>query len=133
MPSASAEAVRAGYQQARWLTDRRFALAVALTGTFLVVGMRATLLAHTLATAVAPERHSFGSDGTGSALAVRFSNDFVAHKSLSSLIRRDCHTLAWFIPGSPLHPPSTPDTTMFEAIGKFIEELLDVLNFLDHL
>lgn len=69
-----------------WRTDRqRLTLAVALAGTFLVVGMRAALLAHTLAAALAGKRHAFGSGGTGSALAVRFSNDFVAHGNLSQV------------------------------------------------
>lgn len=64
-----------------WRTD----LAVALAGIFLVMDMRATLLAHTLAAALAGKRHAFGSGGTGSALAVRFSNDFVAHGNLSQV------------------------------------------------
>ena len=57
----------------------------ALAGIFLVVGMRATLLAHTLATALCAKGHALGSDGTRSALAVGFSNDFVAHGNLSQV------------------------------------------------
>lgn len=71
----------------------------ALTGIFLVVGMRATLLAHTLAAALAGKGHAFGGGGTGSALAVSFSNDFVAHGNLSSLIKLAIvtHSLGLFL------------------------------------
>lgn len=54
----------------------------ALAGIFLVVGMRATLLAHTLATEFRAKCRALGRDGTGGALAVGFSNDFGAHGSL---------------------------------------------------
>lgn len=64
---------------ANW--PRRLTLAVALAGIFLVVGMRATLLAHPLAASFSGKGHALGSDGTRSALAVRFSNNFVAHKN----------------------------------------------------
>src|SRR3546814_1890999 len=52
-----------------------------------ILGMRATLLAHTLATALCGKGHALGSGGTRSALGVGFSNDFVAHGNLSSLVK----------------------------------------------
>lgn len=60
---------------------------MALSGIFLVVGMRAALLAHTLAAALCGKGQALGGDGTRSALAVGFSNDFVAHGNLSSLVK----------------------------------------------
>lgn len=71
----------------------------ALAGIFLVVGMRATLLAHTLAVALCGKGHALGSGGRGSALAVGFSNDFVAHGNLSSLIKLAIvpHSLGLFL------------------------------------
>jgi len=68
---------------ANW--PQRLTLAVALAGIFLVVGMRATLSARTLAAALRCKGHTFGSGGTWGALAVRFSNDFVAHGNLSQV------------------------------------------------
>jgi len=70
----------------------------ALAGIFLVVGMRATLLAHTLAADLC-NGHALGSGGTGSALAVGFSNDFVAHGNLSSLVKLAIvpHSLGLFL------------------------------------
>lgn len=59
----------------------------ALAGIFLVVGMRATLQAHTLAAALCRKGHALGSGGRGSALAVGFSNDFGTHENLSSLVK----------------------------------------------
>lgn len=71
----------------------------ALAGIFLVVGMRATLLAHTLAAALCGKGHALGSGGRGSALAVGFSNDFVAHGNLSSLVKLAIvpHSLGLFL------------------------------------
>jgi hypothetical protein len=71
----------------------------ALAGIFLVVGMRATLLAHTLAAALCGKGHALGSGGRGSALAVGFSNDFVAHGNLPSLVKLAIvpHSLGLFL------------------------------------
>lgn len=66
---------------------QRLTLAVALSGIFLVVGMRATLLAHSLAAALPGKGHALGGYGGWSALAVGFSNDFVSHGNLSSLVK----------------------------------------------
>lgn len=59
----------------------------ALAGVFLVVGIRTTLQAHALAAALRLEGHALRSGGSGSALAVGFSNDFVAHGKLSNLVK----------------------------------------------
>src|SRR5690606_30215056 len=64
---------------------RRLTLAVALAGVFLVIGVRATLFAHTLPAALCAKSHPFGRSGSGSALAVGVSNDFVAHGNLSQV------------------------------------------------
>src|SRR5690606_23596922 len=71
----------------------------ALAGIFLVVSMCATLQAHTLAAALCGKGHAFGSGGTGSAFAVGFSNDFVAHGTLSSLVKLAIvpHSLGLFL------------------------------------
>ena len=71
----------------------------ALTGIFLVVGMRATLQAGTLAAALFLKGHALGSGGSGSALAVGFRNDLVAHGNLSSLIKPAIvpHSLGFFL------------------------------------
>lgn len=68
---------------ANW--PQRLNLAMALAGIFLVMGMRATLLAYTLAAALTGKGHAFWGGGTGGALAVGFSNDFVAHGNLSQV------------------------------------------------
>lgn len=70
----------------------------ALAGIFLVVGMRATLLAHTLAADLC-KGHALGGGGRGSALAVGFGNDFVAHGNLSSLVKLAIvpHSLGLFL------------------------------------
>jgi len=77
----------------------------ALAGVFLVVGMRATLPAHTLAAALC-KGHALGSDGTRSALAVGFSNDFVAHGNLPSLVELAIvtHSPGLFLATEPSHP-----------------------------
>ncbi len=71
----------------------------ALAGIFLVVDMRATLLAHTLAAALCGKGRALGNGGRGSALAVGFSNDFVAHGNLSSLVELAIvtHSLGLFL------------------------------------
>lgn len=71
----------------------------ALTGIFLVVGMRATLQAGTLAAALSLKGHALGSDGSGSALAIGFRNDFVAHGNLSGLVKPAIvpHSLGFFL------------------------------------
>lgn len=55
-----------------------------LAGIFLVVGMRATLPARKLG-AFFGKGHALWGDGTWSAHAVGFSNDFIAHMNLPSL------------------------------------------------
>jgi len=69
----------------------------ALAGIFLVMGMRATLQAATLAAALFLKGHALGSGGSGSALAVGFRNDLIAHGNLSSLVKTGyCSTFARF-------------------------------------
>lgn len=61
----------------------------ALARIFLTAGVRATLLANTLAPAFCAKGDTFGSGGRRSTLTVGFSNNFGAHGNLSSLVKFD--------------------------------------------